>query len=162
MIEPPPDAPWGYDLYTHTEVIPKPPPTTPHWQVGPVTSKRSQPEPGPPGSPATGHEEFTMQLTADQQVALTITGEDRDDNPVDISGDIAWLSSDESVVTVEQTGENTAVATAVGPAGTAAVTVTNDVDQDGSGDFQGSIAIDVVAGDIAEIVVSAGEPTDKG
>lgn len=104
-----------------------------------------------------------MQLTADQQVALTITGEDAYGNPVDISGDTVWSSSDESIVTVEpDTGDPTrAVAVAVGPAGTAAITVSNDVNADGSGDFQGSLAIDVVAGDIAEIVISTGEPTDK-
>lgn len=155
------DAPYGYDVYTHTEVVPKPPALRPRWRIGPVRLKTEQPTPGPSGFPATGNEAITVQLTADQQVELTISGEDRYDNPVDISGDVAWLSSDESVVSVEMTGASTAVARAVGPVGTAAVTVTNDVDQDGTGDFQGSIAIDVVAGDIAEVVIAAGEATDK-
>ena len=104
-----------------------------------------------------------MQLTADQQVELSISGEDRYGNPVDISGDLAWSSSDPSIVIVEANeGDNSkAIAKAVGPVGTAAVTVSNDVDQDGTGDFQGSLAIDVVAGDITEIVITPGEPTDK-
>ena len=101
-----------------------------------------------------------MQLTADQQVELSITGEDAYNNPVDVSGDTEWHSSDESIVTVEGNGSS-AVATAVGPVGTAAVTVSNDVNQDGTGDFQGSIAIDVVAGRVAEIVVQQGQISDK-
>jgi len=107
-----------------------------------------------------------VQLTADQQVNLSISGQDKYGNPVDISGNVSWVSSDESVVVVKQgkstKGSANAVALAVGPTGTAAVTVSNDVDQDGTGDFQGSIAIDVVAGDIAEIVVNQGAVTDKG
>ena len=102
-----------------------------------------------------------MQLTADQQVELTISGQDRYGNTVDISGDVVWSSSDESIVQVTNDAPGRATATAVGPTGTAAVTVSNDVNQDGTGDFQGSIAIDVVAGDIAEIEIAAGTPTDK-
>jgi hypothetical protein len=102
-----------------------------------------------------------MQLTADQQVDLSITGEDAYGNPVDVSGDTVWTSSDESIVTLTTIDPTHVTAVAVGPIGTAAVTVSNDVNQDGTGDFQGSLAIDVVAGDIAEIVVQAGTPTDK-
>jgi hypothetical protein len=157
-----PESPWGYDSWTHTEVVPKPPPRHLRWTVGPVRPKRSHPSPGPPGSPPS-ESEFTVQLTADQQVDLSISGEDAYDNPVDISGDIVWTSSDPSIVTVtaDTADAKRATAVAVGPIGTAAVTVSNDVNQDGTGDFQGSIAIDVVAGDIAEIVVTAGTPTDK-
>jgi hypothetical protein len=154
------NAPWGYDSWTHTEVTPKPLPITWHWRIGPVKAKTSVP------SPSTNTSKFipsevTMQLTADQQVQLTISGEDRYGNQVDLSGDVVWLSSDESIIQVTNQNSTSATAVAVGPAGTASVTVTNDVDQDGTGDFQGSIAIDVVAGDIAEIVISASEPTDK-
>lgn len=152
-----PCYPYGYV----TEVTPKPPPWS--WRIGPVRPKTHHPEPGPKGTPAQD-ERITVQLTADQQVELTISGEDRYDNPVDITGDVVWESSDESIVVVEATDPNDnskAIAKAVGPAGTAAVTVTNDADRDGTGDFMGSIAIDVVAGEIAEIVVNAGEPTDK-
>jgi hypothetical protein len=102
-----------------------------------------------------------MQLTADQQVALSISGEDRYGNPVDITGDTVWLSSDEEIIGVEVIDTSHAVAVAIGPTGTASVTVTNDADRDGTGDFMGSIAIDVVAGDIAEIEVAAGTPEDK-
>ena len=151
---------YGYESWTHTKVVPLQGPIRYRWLVGPVSEKTTQPPRGTPGQPATGQEEITMQLTADQQVELSITGEDAYNNPVDVSGDTEWHSSDESIVTVEGNG-NSAVATAVGPVGTAAVTVSNDVNQDGTGDFQGSIAIDVVAGRVAEIVVQQGQVTDK-
>jgi hypothetical protein len=157
-----PDAPYGYDSWTHTEVIPKPPPTVWRWRIGPVRAKPPHLHviPGFGRSPAT-ESEITVQLTADQQVDLSISGQDRYGNLVDISGDVAWLSSDESIIQVTSTDSEHATAVAVGPVGTASVTVTNDVNQDGSGDFQGSIAIDVVAGDVVEIEISASEPVDK-
>jgi hypothetical protein len=103
-----------------------------------------------------------VQLTADQQVNLSITGQDKYGNPVDITGRINWASSDTSIVTVTSDGTASAVAVAVGPVGTASVTVTNDYNSDDEIDFQGSVAIDVVGGDIAEIVVQEGAITDKG
>ena len=163
-------APHGYDVITttHTEVVPKPSPApTPRlrWQIGPVGPKPSDYFPPPPTGrvPGATEREITVQLTADQQVALSITGEDRYDNPVDITGATVWSSSDESivVVTVDPEDSSKAVATAVGPVGTAAVTVSNDANSDGTGDYQGSLAIDVVAGQVAEIVIAEGEITDK-
>lgn len=163
-------APYGYDVFTHTEVVPKPPPRHLHWHIGPVRNKPDDAlaaqrqwhaKHAPPRSTTTGNETITMQLTADQQVDLSITGEDKYDNPVDISGDVVWTSSDEDIVHITQHDNSHATASAVGPIGSAAVTVTNDVDSDGDGDFIGSIAIDVVAGQMAEIVVTAGTPTNK-
>ena len=167
-------APYGYDVHvtTHTEVTPKPaPPPEPsppkiRWRIGPVSAKlTSVPPPSTPISRvmSAAESEITVQLTADQQVALSISGEDKYDNPVDISGDTLWTSTDDSIVTVTQDpGDPTkATAMAVGPVGTVAITVTNDVNQDGTGDFQGSLAIDVVAGQIAEIVVTEGAITEK-
>jgi hypothetical protein len=102
-----------------------------------------------------------MQLTADQQVELSISGQDNYGNPVNITGNTSWSSSDTSIVSVNMTDSSHATATAVGPIGSAAVTVTNDVDQDGTGDFIGSLAIDVVAGNMTEITITAGTPTTK-
>jgi len=163
QVEPPP-YPYGYDVHTHTEVVPKPPPFRLHWRIGPVGPKPSDYSPPPPtGRVRAAESEITVQLTADQQVALSISGEDRYDNPVNITGDIIWVSSDDTIisVTVDPEDNTKATATAVGPTGTASVTVSNDVNQDGTGDFQGSLAIDVVAGQIAEIVIVEGEITDK-
>ena len=158
-------APYGYIKTVTTEVTPKPaPPPSQHgiWHIGAITTKMAPPAPaGRTGQP--GRITVTMQLTADEQVDLSITGEDAYGNSVDITGDIVWLSSDESIITVtaDTADPQKALAAAVGPAGTASVTVTNDADRDGTGDFMGSLAIDVVAGDITEITVVAAEPVDK-
>jgi len=147
---------WGFDIHTHTEVVPKPPPVQIHWTIGPVSTKLDvPPRTNTPGQPTEGS--ITVQLTADQQVDLSIAGEDAYGNPVDIDAPNAqWTSSDESIITLTQaTGETTA-AVAVGPVGTAAVTVSN-ADQT----VQGSLAIDVVAGQVTEIVINPGTPVDK-
>lgn len=150
-------APWGYDSWTHTEVVPKPPPW--RWTIGPVRAKTITPVAAMAGHPATGTEEITVQLTADQQVSLTLSGEDRWGNPVDIGTATAvWESTDESVVqvVVDEGNAGSATAVAVGPVGVAAVTVSNE-----AGDVSGGIAIQVVAGEVTEVVVTAGEPEDK-
>ena len=102
-----------------------------------------------------------MQLTADQQVELSITGQDNYGNPVEITGNTQWLSSDETIVTLTVHDPSHATAVAVGPVGSAAVKVTNDVNNDGTGDYIGSLAVDVVAGEMTEIAVVAGTPEDK-
>ena len=152
--------PFGFDVWTHTEVVPKPPPLRLRWLIGPVRPKTFQPPPGVPGTPAR-ESEITVQLTADQQVDLSITGQDSYGNPVDITGDTVWTSSDESIVSVTTADPSHATAVAVGPVGSAAVTVSNDVNQDGTGDYLGTLAISVVAGVMAEIAIEAGEPTAK-
>jgi hypothetical protein len=146
--------PWGYQVSTTTVVTPFPAPV--RWNIGPVRAKSIEVLPASGGQPASGNEAVTMQLTADQQVTLTISGEDRYGNPVDIStADAQWSSSDESIVQVFPEGD-TCTAVAVGPVGSAAVTVSNP-----AGDVSGSLAVQVVAGEVTEVVVTASEPTDK-
>lgn len=159
MIEHP-EHPYGYDVYTHTEVIPKEAPRRLRWTIGPVRPKEEWSYwPTEPTEFQKG--DFTMQLTADQQVSLGITGEDKYGNPVEITGTVVWESSDTSIVEVINPTNEGCIAVAVGPVGTASVTVKNDANDDQTDDFQGSIAIDVVAGDIAEIEINAGTPEDK-
>ena len=152
-------APWGYDRWVHEEVVPKPPPRRLVWRLA-VRTKTTQPAPGSPGTPAIGNEDITVQLTADQQVNLTVGAQDAYGNEVDITGaDVTWASSDESIISlnVDTTDETRATAVAVGPTGTASVTVSGGAEQQ----YQGSLAIDVVAGDVTEIVVEADTPVDK-
>jgi hypothetical protein len=136
------------------------------WSLGPITTKSvnwvaALPHPPQP----TPESEFALQLTADQQVRLSVTGQDKYGNTVDITGNSVWKSSDESIVQVQvDKSGNTqaAIAFAVGPIGTAAVTFTNDTNMDGSGDFMGSLAIDVVGGEMAEVVINPGNAEAKG
>ena len=83
-------APWGYDKYVHVEVVPKAAPVKWRWHIGPVLPKQHEFLPAIPGRPPTGKEDITMQLTADQQVELSITGEDAYGNPVTITGNTQW------------------------------------------------------------------------
>jgi hypothetical protein len=155
---------WVLDLHLTGTITPPStkPDVTLRWHIGPVATKPVGWTPAPPSllrHPPT-KSETTMQLTADQQVTLTVSGTDAYGNPTNISGDGTWLSSDEAIIQV--TGDDdSAVATAVGPIGTASVTYTNDVDQDGSGDFIGSLAIDVVGGAMTAIVLTPSEPVGK-
>jgi len=158
-------------VWTHVEVVPKPPPddtdtVTWTWTIGPVTEKTHENTPQRASIPATRlHIEgiTTVQLLATQQVQLSISGADKYGNPVDITGDTTWESSDTTILTVENVAADNTSCTAVttGQVGTASVTVTNDVNKDGTGDFIGSLAFDVVAGPMAEIEVTAATPTDK-
>ncbi len=155
-------------MQSYVEVTPKSAPSsgTVRWRIGPVSPRpRTVVVPPQPRrtSMVAAESEITVQLTADQQVSLSISGEDRYGNSVDITGDTVWTSSDPSIVTVTQAQFDPASATAsaVGPLGTVAITVTNDFDADGTPDFQGSLAIDVVAGQIAEIVIHEGAISDK-
>jgi hypothetical protein len=155
---------WVLDLRLTGTITPpstEPPGVTLRWHIGPVITKPVGWIPADPSTPTPqADSEFTMQLTADQQVTLTVSGTDAYGNPTNISGDGTWLSSDEAIIQV--TGDDdSAVATAVGPIGTASVTYTNDVDQDGSGDFIGSLAIDVVGGEMTAIVLTPSEPVGK-
>jgi hypothetical protein len=108
--------------------------------------------------------DVSMQLQATQQVPLSVTGTDAEGNPVSDLGDVTWESSDSSIIAVDADADDPtkAVASATGPVGTAAVTVTADPDRDtGTPNFQGSLAIDVVAGEVTEVVITAGTPTEK-
>lgn len=157
---PPTDAPWGYDVWTHTEVVPKPPPIRWRWTIGPVRPKNPHQHFFRTTKRPFTESEIIVQLTADQQVELTVGAQDAYGNEVDITGaDVTWSSSDESIVSldVDRDDETKATAVAVGPVGTASVTVSGGATQQ----YQGSLAIDVVAGDVTEIVVEAGTPTDK-
>ena len=163
--------PFGVDVYTHTEVIPKPPPDEAivlSWLIGPVTEKPAQAldysfRATPPATRLHVEGITTVQLLATQQVQLSISGADKYGNPVPITGDTTWESSDTSILTIENVAPDSTSCTAVttGQVGTAAVTVTNDTNKDGTGDFIGSLAFDVVAGAMAEIEVTAGTPQEK-
>jgi len=104
-----------------------------------------------------------VQLTSDQQTKLNLSGQDFYGNEVEITGRTVWSSSDPTIVQLVQSAadDTMVIAQAVGPTGSAAVTATNDVIHDGTGDFIGSIAIDVVAGVMTDIVIEAEDATDK-
>jgi hypothetical protein len=146
--------PYGYTLIT--EVTPKSAPLRWHWYIGPIVPKNVQPTAPGPSWISDIEWEITLQLTADQQVDLTVSGQDRYGNPVDIDASMAlWESSNTSIIQLFPDG-GSCTAVAVGPTGTSVVTVRNPEDT-----IRGAIAFDVVAGQVTEVVVEAGEPENK-
>jgi hypothetical protein len=103
-----------------------------------------------------------MQLQDDQQVTLSVAGSDAAGNPVDLgSVGLSFAVDDDTILTLTDNGDGTALVVTTGALGTATVTVSDDPDGDGTANFQGSLAIDVVTGTVAEIAVTAGEPTSR-
>jgi len=154
-------------VWTHTEVVPRADPNAVvlHWHIV-IGYKPASfvPSTEYPPSSVPEESEITLQLTADQMVQLSVSGTDKYGNPVEVTGNAVWQSSDMSIIEVRQdksANPQTCYAIAAGPTGTASVTYTNDANNDGSGDFIGSIAIDVVAGQMAEIVIQEGTPEPK-
>jgi hypothetical protein len=102
-----------------------------------------------------------FQLRDDQQVELTVEALDAEDNPA--AATTTFASSDESIVSLRDNGDGTAVATASpGAAGLGTATVTATVTQTSSGDtLEGTFDIEVVAGDAVTVNVVAGTPEPK-
>lgn len=104
-----------------------------------------------------------MNLTDSQQATLSIQPVDKKGNPALVDGVPAWLSSNSEVVTVTPSADGlSAVAVAVGPLGTATVSVTADADL-GAGvtEIAGSLDITITAGAATTVSISAGDPTEQ-
>jgi hypothetical protein len=103
-------------------------------------------------------------LTDEQKVALAVEFKTAAGNPAKVDGVPVWSSSDESVVTVEASEDGlSAVATAVGPLGTAQISCEADADLD-EGETRvitGVLDIEVRAAEAVIAVVAAGAPEPK-
>jgi hypothetical protein len=102
-----------------------------------------------------------MQLQDDQQVTLSVSATDDAGNVVVDAGTLSFSVDDDTILTLTDNGDGTALVVTTGAVGTATVTVTDDEDADGNPDFQGSLAIDVVTGAVAEISITAGTPSSR-
>jgi hypothetical protein len=102
-----------------------------------------------------------FQLRDDQQVTLTAEALDAEGNPANVS--TAWSSSDDTVVSITDNGDGSALAVASpGAAGLGSSTVTVDVTDASDGDVHtGTFDIEVVAGDAVTVNVVAGTPEAK-
>jgi hypothetical protein len=113
--------------------------------------------------------DLRMRLLDNQQVTITVSEVDAFGAPVpdENRGRLTAISSDESIVTVAPTevgGEFLVTAVDGADGVSASVLLTDDVDADGTGDVQGSIAFDLVdhrRGRVAQLVAEAGEPESK-
>jgi hypothetical protein len=97
-------------------------------------------------------------MTDSQKVALSITVVDAKGNPANVDGAPTWTSSDASVVTVAAAEDGlSAVATAVGPLGTAQVNVQADADLgEGSEAIAGVLDVQIVGGKAVSLTIGAG------
>jgi hypothetical protein len=137
------------------------------WQIGVVRKRPTPPHsPSATGRPARRYHPYlgdAMLLRDDQQVTLSVSPVDQAGNavPVDSIGPITFSVDDNSVLTLTDNGDGTALVVTTGTLGTAVITAANDHDDDGTIDYQGSLAFDVVNGEVAGISVTAGEPTSR-
>jgi hypothetical protein len=123
---------------------------------------------GPAPNVISGRD-LRMRLLDNQQVIVTVAENDVFGDPVpdEKRGQLVAVSSDDTLATVTSTGTpGEFLVEAVDGADGASVSVliTDDVDGDGSGDFQGSIDFDLVdhrRGEVAQLSVTAGDPTTR-
>ena len=104
-----------------------------------------------------------MNMTDSQQVGLSIQPVDKKGNPAAVDGVPEWASSNSEVVTVEAAADGlSAVAKAVGPLGTATVSVKADADL-GAGvtEIAGSLEITITAGGATSVTITAGTPSEQ-
>ena len=99
----------------------------------------------------------------DQQVRLSINPLDRAGNPARVDGAPSWVSSNESIVSIQPEANGlVALAVAVNQIGVAQITVTADADL-GSGvlNLSETATISVVGGQAVSLGMSAGAPEPR-
>ena len=102
-------------------------------------------------------------LTDMQKDLLSIQPRDAAENPAPVDGVPTWTVSDETILSLAVAPDGlSAVVTAVGPLGTAQVTVSADADMgEGITTISGVIDIQVVASQAVSLSVVAGVPEAK-
>jgi hypothetical protein len=110
-----------------------------------------------------GESILAFDLKATEQVELTITAVDRRGNPATFAPNtVEWLVDNPNVVTVTPGPDGkTATLAAVGPVGTAVVTVNADIVGDSAPDISGTVEVNVVSGAPMNITIVPGTPTEQ-
>lgn len=106
---------------------------------------------------------MALILTDSQQVQLSVAFADKKGNPAKVDGAPAWSVSDPAILTVTAAPDGlSAVVAAVGPIGTAQVSLKADADL-GAGvkEVIGTLDIGVVAGEAVSAVLTGGAPTEQ-
>ncbi len=104
-----------------------------------------------------------VKLTDSQKATLSIQPKDKKGADAALDGAPVWASSDETIATVEaDEGGLSATLTAVRP-GSCTVTATADADitPDGVASINGSLTVNVTAGQAVQIDITAGAPVDQ-
>lgn len=102
-----------------------------------------------------------LTLTDSQKSDLNLVVKDAKGKPTSLDGPAVFASSDETVATVESTGDLTATLTSVSP-GTCKITATGDaLIGDGTQPLVGSLDVTVTPGQAIQIDLTAGTPVDQ-
>lgn len=102
-----------------------------------------------------------FQLRDSEQVTLSVEALDSEGNPA--AATTTWASSDDTIVAVSDNGDGTALAVASpGAAGLGTATITASVADASDGDIHdGTFDVEVVAGDVVTVNITAGTPEPK-
>lgn len=106
---------------------------------------------------------MALVLTDEQRVSLAVAFVTAAGNPARVDGVPVWASSDETILIVEPSADGlSAVATTVGPLGTAQVSVHADADLgEGVREVVGVLDIEVQAAEAVSASIAAGTPELK-
>ena len=104
---------------------------------------------------------MAFQLRDSEQVTLSVEALDSEGNPA--AATTTWASSDDTIVAVSDNGDGTALAVASpGAAGLGTATITASVADASDGDIHdGTFDVEVVAGDVVTVNITAGTPEPK-
>ena len=102
-----------------------------------------------------------VSMSDSQQVVLSVVGKDKKGNPADLTGTLQWSVDNPNVVAVNPATDNkSCTCVAVGPLGTATVTV-KETDDQGNTLAAGTCDFTITAGPVSTIEVTPGAPTDQ-
>ena len=106
---------------------------------------------------------MALTITDTQTDTLTIQPQERRGNPASLDGAPTWTSSDPAMLSVTPSADGmSAEVSAVGPLGTATVTVTADADlTEGRAELTGTLDVTIVAGTASQITMTPGTPTEQ-
>jgi len=101
---------------------------------------------------------MSFALKADQKVSASVSAVDEMGNPTQFTGTAVYAVDDTAILSLTDNGDGSCSVAATGTLGTAVLSVT-DTETSGQ-EFMGSIAIDVVAGDVTTLAIELGEPEE--
>jgi len=106
---------------------------------------------------------MSLALTATQKVGIAVNPVDAAGNPAKVDGVPTWVSSDESVITLEVATDGLAAsAVTTGKLGVAQVQVSADADVGAGVEAIGGVLdIEVLGGKAVALNVTAGVPEEK-
>ncbi len=131
------------------------------WHIGPPSDTKPDDRPQASSGPShtTGRMDVSMDLQADKKVTLSASYTDEVGNPTGTpdGATVTYTVDDNSIITLTDNGDGTAVAAATGTLGQA--TVHGEATFDGN-TVTGDLLIVVVAGLAERFEITAGEPEE--